>query len=118
MKQLYIIGILVAVLLLLLLGLAKLGQAPTVDTVRDEDTSTNEVGTTTDDTGAAQDMTTLNTEPMQTDTTQPVADVSAENTVVVMRTNRGDITLELFTEDMPITTGNFLTLAQSDFTTG
>jgi peptidylprolyl isomerase len=40
------------------------------------------------------------------------------NTTVVMKTNRGNITIELFTGDMPITAGNFLKLAQSDYYDG
>ena len=39
-------------------------------------------------------------------------------TIVTFKTNRGDIVLELFTEEMPITTGNFLRLAQEGFYNG
>ncbi|MBP9759737.1 MAG: peptidylprolyl isomerase [Candidatus Pacebacteria bacterium] len=42
----------------------------------------------------------------------------AKNTTVVMKTNKGDITIELFTKDMPITAGNFLKLAQENFYDG
>jgi peptidylprolyl isomerase len=38
-----------------------------------------------------------------------------ETRMVVLKTNMGDITLELFTGKMPITTGNFLTLAEEGF---
>ncbi|HCC05333.1 TPA: peptidylprolyl isomerase [Patescibacteria group bacterium] len=41
-----------------------------------------------------------------------------ENTVVVMKTNKGDITIELFTKDMPITAGNFLKLATDNYYDG
>ena len=37
---------------------------------------------------------------------------------VVLKTNKGDITLELFTGSMPITTGNFLKLASEGFYNG
>jgi peptidylprolyl isomerase len=36
----------------------------------------------------------------------------------VMKTNKGDITIELFTSDIPITAGNFLKLATSDYYDG
>lgn len=41
-----------------------------------------------------------------------------ENTIVVMQTSKGAITLELFTDKMPITTGNFLKLVQDGFYDG
>ena len=36
-------------------------------------------------------------------------------TRATLKTNMGDIVLELFTEKMPVTTGNFIALAQEDF---
>jgi len=39
-------------------------------------------------------------------------------TQVLMRTNMGDITIELFTGEMPITTGNFLELVDSGYYDG
>lgn len=61
------------------------------------------------------------TEPI-TQTTQPTTmtyDTDAgETTRVVMTTNRGDVTIDLFTELMPITAGNFLTLAEEGFYDG
>lgn len=41
-----------------------------------------------------------------------------ETQEVTFKTNQGDITLELFTGEMPITTGNFLTLASDGFYDG
>jgi len=41
-----------------------------------------------------------------------------ENSMVTFKTNKGDIVLELFTEEMPITTGNFITLAEEGFYDG
>ena len=38
-----------------------------------------------------------------------------ENPMVTVKTNKGDITLELFADTMPITAGNFLKLAQEGF---
>lgn len=43
---------------------------------------------------------------------------SLRNTTVVLRTSLGDITIELFTEMMPITAGNFLKLARAGFYDG
>ncbi len=37
---------------------------------------------------------------------------------VILKTNKGDIAIDLFTEQMPITTGNFLKLAQNGYYTG
>ncbi|MCH9030150.1 MAG: peptidylprolyl isomerase, partial [Bacteroidetes bacterium] len=39
-------------------------------------------------------------------------------TVVVLKTTLGDIGIELFTDTMPITAGNFLKLAQEGFYDG
>jgi cyclophilin family peptidyl-prolyl cis-trans isomerase len=106
MKQLYLIGILVAIALILLLGLSKLGgrsdsEAP-VSPVADIQDLQEEVL------------------PNNTEDTMDTAEVqaSAGNTLLVMKTNRGDITIELYTKDMPITAGNFLKLAQDDFYDG
>jgi len=40
------------------------------------------------------------------------------NQIVTLKTNRGDIKIELFLKDMPITAGNFLKLAKNDFYDG
>lgn len=40
------------------------------------------------------------------------------NTIVTLNTNRGAITLELFTDTMPVTTNNFINLAESGFYDG
>ena len=119
MKQLYLIGIAVAVILMLLLGLSKLTSAPEVT----EDTTPPteevqkqeeqpEVPAETEKNKETLPATTTNQEAMNT-TAQP-----QENTTVVMKTNKGDITIELFTKDMPITAGNFLKLAKEDFYDG
>lgn len=50
-------------------------------------------------------------EPMINDTPQP-------NHTVVMRTNKGDITIELFNQTMPITANNFLRLVNEGFYNG
>jgi len=41
-----------------------------------------------------------------------------ENTVVTLKTNRGDISIELFLENTPVTAGNFLSLAKQGFYDG
>lgn len=41
-----------------------------------------------------------------------------ETKEIVMKTTKGDVKIELFTEKMPITTGNFLKLAREDFYDG
>jgi peptidylprolyl isomerase len=43
---------------------------------------------------------------------------NATNTEVILKTNQGDITLEMFTDTMPITTENFLKLARQGFYNG
>lgn len=98
MKQLYIIGIAVAVLLLILLGFNKLDNVP-----RNADTGTPPPA------GETQP------EPTITNTTPPSMETPSDNTTVVMKTTMGDITIELFTSDMPVTAGNFLKLAQDNF---
>ena len=40
------------------------------------------------------------------------------NTLITLHTNKGDIGIELFTDKMPITAGNFLKLAQESFYDG
>ena len=50
-------------------------------------------------------------------TTKPMLDTKTneKNPVVTMHTSQGDITLELYTDVMPITAGNFISLAQKGF---
>jgi peptidylprolyl isomerase len=125
MKQLYTIGIAVAVILLLLLGLNKLSQpGQTVDPMLPEDDSLTEVDTDLDLESLANEEggevldeettidTSNETSPM------PEAAQTAGNRTVVMETNKGSITIELFTRDMPITAGNFLTLAEQGYYDG
>jgi peptidylprolyl isomerase len=104
MNQLYKIGIIVAILLLMLLGLSKLGNSNPNEDVPERDTPTEEeqVEATTQDELQIED----------------ISMSEQNNTQVVMKTNKGDITIELFTSDMPVTAGNFLKLAQEDFYDG
>ncbi len=110
MKQLYIIGIAVAVILMLLLGLSKLSTPPAtpanVESARE----------------SLADDAVIDSpeEPIINDeeVTQTPMTENQENTTIVMKTNKGDVTMELFTKDAPITAGNFLTLAKQDFYDG
>lgn len=111
MKQLYLIGIIVAVLLLVLLALNKLGQGPKAT---DTDVESEEPAVTEEVQVDEQDITNVTNDTMN----EPAAVTPTGNTTVVMKTNKGDITVELFTSDMPITAGNFLTLATSDYYDG
>jgi len=102
MNQLYKIGIIVAVLLLILLGLNKFTNnndssenLPTFEIPEEASIEENDL----------QDKE-INATNME------------ENTTVVMKTNKGDITIELFTKDMPVTAGNFLKLANEDYYDG
>ena len=123
MKQLYTIGIGVAVILLLLLGLNKLSQpGQTVDPVLPENDTLTEVDTeidldSTDEEGMESEV--ENSIDINNETT-PMSDAiqTAGNRTVVMETNKGSITIELFTRDMPITAGNFLTLAEQGYYDG
>jgi len=105
MKQIYLIGILVALLILVLFGLNKMNNsganiAPARDTASESTITEGDDTTNTNDTSMS-------------DTTVPT-----ENTTVVMKTNKGDITIELFLAESPITAGNFYTLAANDFYDG
>ncbi len=66
--------------------------------------------TVTEEAATDNTLTNINSE-MINETPQP-------NKTVVMKTNKGDITIELFNESMPITANNFLKLAQDDFYDG
>jgi len=111
MKQLYLIGIIVAILLLVLLALNKLGQT---SGTKDIDLEAEPPAGLEEEQIDQQDLTNVTEETMN----EPVAPATTGNTTVVMKTNKGDITVELFTSDMPITAGNFLKLAQSDYYDG
>lgn len=111
MKQLYIIGIAVAVILMLLLGLSKLTTPPqpvpaNVNTAAEADDVVLET----------PDEQLTNTEEEEVTKTPMIEE--KENTVVVMKTNKGDVTIELFTKEAPVTAGNFLALVQKDFYDG
>jgi peptidylprolyl isomerase len=71
--------------------------------------NTNEVNVTDE---ALTDNTLTNINP------EMINETSQHNKTIVMRTNKGDITIELFNETMPITANNFLRLAQEDFYDG
>jgi len=106
MNQLYKIGIIVAIMLLILLGLQKLTTKSNTPTPSPEEEikveETNSTASTTNE--QSNNETTMNE--------------TQENTTVVMKTNMGDITIELFTEKMPITAGNFLKLAKEHYYDG
>ncbi len=110
MKQLYIIGILLAVVLIALLGLSKL-----VD--RNGDAGPTAVAET-------EPSEETNEQPSEADITPDIPEASmtptqtSDVTNVTLKTNKGEIVIELFTGAMPITTENFLTLARKDFYDG
>jgi len=109
MKQLYKIGIIVAVLLLVLLGFTKITNKQ--DTVNDmPEIEIPEVVSE-----AVQDPPSQAGDDLQD---KEIETTMEGNTTVVMKTNKGDITIELFTKDMPVTAGNFLKLAQEDYYDG
>ncbi len=112
MKQLYIIGIAIAVILMLLLGLSKLNNPP-VSPV-DEESASDTVSVNEDTVDAIDESITTKKEEI----TQIPMNESASSTTVVMKTNKGDVTIELYTKDTPITAGNFLTLARDNFYDG
>jgi len=118
MTQLYKIGILVAILLLVLLGLSKLNNKPVTNEPEVPDIALPETSDeSVSDIPEAEDVTEVFTEELQLDNKSTMNETK-ENTTVVMKTNKGDITIELFTEKMPITAGNFLKLAQENFYDG
>lgn len=117
MNQLYKIGILVAILLLVLLGLSKFTtrQEPTQEQSIDDVT---EIQKEQKEQKEQEEAIEKSQDELQTQHTTMDNTTTQGNTTVVMNTNKGDITIELFTEDMPITAGNFLKLAQEDFYDG
>lgn len=110
MKQLLYIGGAVVVLLVLLFVFAQLGGAPPTDESALEHTGTTSNTFSLDEIAQEEDS----EDAVQSADMNDVGTTSR----VVLQTNRGDITLELFTETMPITTGNFLKLAREDFYDG
>jgi peptidylprolyl isomerase len=117
MKQLYIIGIIIAIVLLVLTGLSKLYNGPKKDAApasaitATEESAANTPAATTEAAVPASELTT-------TTSTTTTMETTKETTTVTLKTNKGDITLELYTKDMPVTTGNFLKLAESKFYDG
>ncbi len=133
MKQLYLLGALVAVVLVLMFGLSKLMNAgATTSTTPQPDTqsaaATDAANPSTPQTPAATGTaaetsasTTLPEQPQATamDTTATAgATAPAPTQDVVMKTNKGDITIELYTDKMPVTTANFLKLVNEKFYDG
>jgi Peptidyl-prolyl cis-trans isomerase (rotamase) - cyclophilin family len=55
---------------------------------------------------------------MNNDTQAPEPAATEGPTRATLKTNKGDITLELYTDRMPITAGNFVQLARDDFYDG
>ncbi len=121
MKQLYLIGILVAVMLLVLTGLSKLGarDAPTKNAVDARVSSPSDIVAADQVDQANQEQraptSTITTTTTTMNTASTTSEESRSTTPIVLHTSLGDITLELATKDMPITAGNFIKLARSDF---
>jgi len=109
MKKLYSIGIAVAVILIVTLSLLKFGQV--------SNTGSGSETAALDSEQPSALPTEVSQHSMATDT-DSAATVPQENTTVVLKTNKGDITIELYTKDMPITAGNFLKLARENFYDG
>ena len=55
--------------------------------------------------------------PKELKTNNPVI-TNTMNRIATMKTNKGDIKIELFEDQMPITTGNFVTLSEKGFYNG
>lgn len=117
MKQLYKLGIIVAIMLLVLLGLTKLTNK---SAVTEPNIEINDVQTEPYSLENEEIINGSSTESVEREQTNQETSMEAnqENTIVVMKTNKGDITIELFTKDMPITAGNFLKLAMDDYFDG
>lgn len=72
---------------------------------------------TNDEAAAEFDPAGTTTTPLLSEAEQLQVDENTmeQNLTAVMKTNYGDITLELFATDMPVTVNNFATLAQDGF---
>ncbi len=102
MKYLYLAGIALAVVVLVILGLNK--ERGTKETHEQEQMPLSvQLSTTT---------------TVSSTTTQIATTTSQKKSMVTIQTTLGSITLELFTEDMPITTTNFIKLAEAGFYDG
>lgn len=104
MKQVYALGIVIVILIVALVGLSSLtsSRQNKLDTVSE---------------GYATD-TAMRSAPPATSSATMNTPTASQTTEVVLHTNKGDITLELFTSQAPITTGNFLKLAKAGFYDG
>jgi peptidylprolyl isomerase len=104
MSQLYKFGIIIAIILFVLLALSKLNG------------NQNNNGVQTQKKDAVS--TEVETKEVKNNKETNMSEEKQENTIVTLKTNKGDIKIELFTKDMPITAGNFLKLAKEDFYDG
>ncbi len=113
MKQLYIIGILIAVVLIALFGLSKL-----VD--RAGESNPAAVAESADTQGENEASEAVGADEVSPDpiTNEPMTGNIDEITTITLKTNKGDILIDLFTGKMPITTENFLKLARDNFYDG
>jgi peptidylprolyl isomerase len=132
MKNPYVIGIVLAVVLLAALAFTRMNGPSHAEPAQDLDTgnvveqlSTNDnqedpmQEDTTTSTGAddsANDTVAEAPAPADVPAEEPAQ--QAETTTVVLKTNMGDISIELLTGAMPITAGNFLKLARDDYYDG
>lgn len=108
MKQLYIWGGAVVLVLLILAGLSYVTPKNTLKTSESESDQYNSSTAPLEQATSTSTTTSMNT------TQQTVPNTNAP-TNVVLHTNRGDITLELYTDKTPITAGNFIKLAKEGF---
>ncbi len=109
MNQLYKLGIVVAIILFVLLALSKLNG----NNSNKNDTQLKK----TDSTVSTQIETKKDNNEIKNNQETNMNE-NQENTTVVLKTNKGDIKIELFTKDMPVTAGNFLKLVKEDFYDG
>ncbi len=69
--------------------------------------------------GSNQDDNNIQSDTTSNQTTDPMINSTpSPNTAITLKTNKGDIKIELFNETMPITANNFLKLAKEDFYDG
>lgn len=102
MKQMYALGVVIVILILVLLGISSL-------------TSSRKSTTATTTEGYSTTTALL---PTSSATSTATMNPDTSTTEVVLHTSKGDITLEIFTGHMPITTTNFLKLAKAGFYDG
>lgn len=103
MKQVYALGVVAVILIVVLFGISSLTSSQDTAIEMGEGYSTT---TALLPASSATSSATMNTS------------TSEQTTEVVLHTNKGDITLEIFTGQMPVTTTNFLKLAKAGFYDG